>query len=88
MVSTPPPNTPIPIPIEEDPEKVDQLVPFTPEMKLLATVRLLVAVPVPIVIPRPPYPPEFVALTFITLFPAMAEEVKPVSIEIPTGCED
>src|SRR6476620_6317461 len=80
-----PPIMPIAIPIDDEFPKAVQLVPLTPEIKLLAIVRLLVAVPVPTAIPLPPQPPVLVARTFVILFLVIVVETNPVSSEIATG---
>ena len=79
------PIVPTAIPMLEELLKPDQLEPFTPLIKLFATVRLLVAVPVPTVIPRPPYPLVLVVNDLVILFLVTVDETKPVSSEIPVG---
>jgi hypothetical protein len=75
----------MPIPIEDELLKPVKLLPFTPETKLFAMVTLLVAVPVPTVMPRPPHPPVLVVTTLVIIFFVTDEETNPVSKEIPTG---
>src|SRR5436190_3405751 len=79
------PIMPIAMPIDDELLKPDQFVPFTPATKLLAMVRLLLAVPVPTVIPRPPYPPLFVFSDFVMMFLVTVEDTNPVSSEIAVG---
>ena len=73
------------MPIADELEKVEKLLPFTPLIKLLAIVRALVAVPVPIVIPRPPNPLVTVVDTLVILLAVTVDETNPVSRDIPTG---
>src|SRR5436190_2089203 len=82
------PIAPIQIPIEDELLKPDQFEPFTPEMKLLAMVKLLVAVPVPTVIPRPPYPPVLFVTDAVMFFRVTDDDTNPVSSEIAVGALD
>jgi hypothetical protein len=52
---------------------------------LLEIVKALDAVPVPTVMPRPPYPPVAVVKAFVIKLPFTADETKPVSSEIAVG---
>ena len=65
--------------------KPEKSLPFTAYTTLFDKVKLLVAVPVPMVIPRPPYPLLFVVVDFATVFRVTVLETKPVSNEIPVG---
>jgi hypothetical protein len=73
------------MPIADELLKLEKFEPLTPEIKLLAIVRALEAVPVPTVIPRPPYPPVFVVRALVMLFRVMDEDTNPVSSEMPVG---
>ena len=76
---------PIRMPAIESEVNELQPLPLILEIALLLIVRLLEAVPVLIVIPRPPYPPVAVALMSRMIFALNVEFVTPVPIVIPAG---